>query len=59
MGVNEVAQSTGVTEGQLLKGVRYFGGGLRTQTLFMSSTNRMIRFVDTIHRETVELPVRL
>ncbi len=50
--------STGVTDGELLKGVRYFGGGSRTSTLFMSLPRRIIRFVDTIHREQVTTPVR-
>jgi fructose-1,6-bisphosphatase class II len=49
---------TGVTDGELLKGVRYFGGGSRTSTLFMSLSRRLIRFVDTIHREQVSIPVR-
>jgi len=49
--------STGVTDGELLKGVRFFGGGARTSTLFMSLQRRIIRFVDTIHREQVTTPV--
>jgi fructose-1,6-bisphosphatase class II len=49
--------STGVTTGELLKGVRFFGGGCRTSTLFMSLSRRIIRFVDTIHREQVSTPV--
>jgi fructose-1,6-bisphosphatase class II len=48
---------TGVTDGELLRGVRPFGGGARTQTLFMSLTRRSIRFVDTIHRESLATPV--
>ncbi|HSM13754.1 MAG TPA: class II fructose-bisphosphatase [Thermoanaerobaculia bacterium] len=48
---------TGVTDGELLRGVRPFGGGARTQTLFMSLTRRAIRFVDTIHRESLATPV--
>jgi fructose-1,6-bisphosphatase class II len=43
--------ASGVTSGELLRGVRYFGGGSRTSTLFMSLSRRIIRFVDTIHRE--------
>jgi fructose-1,6-bisphosphatase class II len=50
--------STGVTDGELLRGVRFFGGGSRTTTLFMSLSRRIIRFVDTIHREQVTTPVR-
>ncbi len=48
---------TGVTDGDLLNGVRFFGGGYRTQTLFMSLTRQSIRFVDTIHRESLDTPV--
>jgi fructose-1,6-bisphosphatase class II len=50
--------STGVTDGELLKGVRFFGGGSRTSTLFMSLSRKIIRFVDTIHRDLVTTPVR-
>jgi len=50
--------ATGVTDGELLKGVRFFGGGFRTSTLFMSCPRQLIRFVDTIHREDGAGPVR-
>jgi fructose-1,6-bisphosphatase II / sedoheptulose-1,7-bisphosphatase len=50
--------STGVTDGELLRGVRFFGGGSRTSTLFMSLSRRLIRFVDTIHRDQLNIPVR-
>ena len=50
--------ATGVTDGELLRGVRFFGGGSRTTTLFMSLSRKIIRFVDTIHREQVTTPVR-
>jgi len=49
--------STGVTDGQLLRGVRLFGGGVRTSTLFMSLSRGIIRFVDTIQRDDVDTPV--
>ena len=49
---------SGVTDGELLRGVRFFGGGSRTSTLFMSLSRKIIRFVDTIHREQVTTPVR-
>jgi fructose-1,6-bisphosphatase II len=48
---------TGVTDGELLKGVRFFGGGVRTSTLFMSLSRAMLRFVDTIHRNQPSVPV--
>jgi fructose-1,6-bisphosphatase II len=51
--------ATGVTDGELLKGVRFFGGGgRRTSTLFMSCSRKVIRFVDTIFREDESMPVR-
>ncbi|MGE0641449.1 MAG: class II fructose-bisphosphatase [Thermoanaerobaculia bacterium] len=48
---------SGVTNGELLRGVRFFGGGSRTMTLFMSLSRRIIRFVDTIHREDLAMPI--
>ena len=48
---------TGVTDGELLRGVRFFGGGSRTSTLVMSLETRTIRFVESIHREDVSHPV--
>jgi fructose-1,6-bisphosphatase class II len=50
---------TGVTDGELLQGVRFFGGGVRTSTLFMSLSRAMLRFVDTIHRTQPSVPVHL
>jgi fructose-1,6-bisphosphatase class II len=43
--------ATGVTDGDLLRGVRFFGGGIRTSSLFMSAKTNTVRFVDTIYRE--------
>ncbi|HVM98325.1 MAG TPA: fructose-bisphosphatase class II, partial [Candidatus Acidoferrales bacterium] len=40
--------ATGVTDGNLLKGVRLFGHGLRTNSLVMALSERSIRFVDTV-----------
>jgi fructose-1,6-bisphosphatase II len=48
---------TGVTDGGLLRGVGFFGGGYRTHTVFMSLSRQIIRFVDTIHREDLSTPV--
>ena len=53
-----VFASSGVTDGQLLRGVRFFGGGCRTSTLFMSLSEGVIRFVDTIRRDDVATQVR-
>ncbi len=41
---------TGVTGGDLLRGVRFEGDGYRTSTLVMSLADGVIRFVETIRR---------
>lgn len=41
--------ATGVTDGDILKGVRFFGGGARTHTMVMSSQTEKVRFIDTTH----------
>nr|WP_322743640.1 class II fructose-bisphosphatase [Romeria gracilis] len=39
----------GITPGTLMEGVRFFGGGYRTQSLVISSQSRTARFIDTVH----------
>ncbi|MEA3464780.1 MAG: class II fructose-bisphosphatase [Thermodesulfobacteriota bacterium] len=41
--------ATGVTSGDLLKGVRYFAGGAETHTIVMRSKSRTIRLLETLH----------
>jgi len=41
--------ATGVTNGDLIRGVRYFSGGARTHTVVMRSASRTIRFIETLH----------
>lgn len=41
--------ATGVSSGELLKGVRYFSGGAQTQSLAMRSRSGTIRWIDSIH----------
>jgi fructose-1,6-bisphosphatase/sedoheptulose 1,7-bisphosphatase-like protein len=48
-GRNVIFSATGVTDGSLLRGVRFFGDGVRTQTLVMTTVPHQVRFVDTIH----------
>ncbi|MBA2503831.1 MAG: class II fructose-bisphosphatase [Pyrinomonadaceae bacterium] len=43
--------ATGVTDGSLLRGVRFFGAGKRTHSLVMTTEARLIRFIDTVHVE--------
>jgi fructose-1,6-bisphosphatase class II len=40
--------ATGVTDGTLLKGVRFFGDGIRTSSLIMQTNPHRIRFIDGI-----------
>ena len=48
-GENLVFSATGVTAGDLLQGVRFFGGGARTHSLVMAYRTKQVRFVDTVH----------
>ncbi|HEX2883844.1 MAG TPA: class II fructose-bisphosphatase [Candidatus Limnocylindria bacterium] len=41
--------ATGVTDGELLRGVRFFGGGARTHSVMMSYRQGLVRFIDTVH----------
>ncbi len=41
--------ATGITDSDLLRGVRFFGGGARTHSLVMTRRTGEIRFVDGIH----------
>ena len=47
-GENLVFAATGVTDGDLLHGVRFFGGGARTHSLVMAYQTKQVRFVDTV-----------
>ena len=48
-GQNLVFAASGVTQGDLLDGVRFFGGGARTHSLVMAYQTAQVRFVDTVH----------
>ena len=56
-----VVAATGVTDGDLMRGVTFFGNGCRTHSLLMGLEEpRRIRFVDTVHVDDTEnLEVRL
>ncbi|HET9497581.1 MAG TPA: class II fructose-bisphosphatase [Candidatus Limnocylindria bacterium] len=58
-GENVVFCATGVTDGELLRGVRFFGGGARTHSLVMSRAEGKIRFVDTVHMFDMNQPARV
>jgi fructose-1,6-bisphosphatase II len=51
--------STGVTDGSLMKGVRFFGDGIRTESLVMQTQPRQVRFIDSIHvNDTGDVKIR-
>ena len=60
-GKNIVFSATGITDGDLLKGVKFFKNGARTHTISMGYQSQVIRFSDAVHllgdgaRVTVQL----
>jgi fructose-1,6-bisphosphatase II len=52
---NIIFAATGVTDGTLMKGVRFFGEGVRTSSIVMQSNPARIRFIDTIHVEQTRM----
>jgi fructose-1,6-bisphosphatase II len=48
-GKSIIFTATGVTDGALMKGVRFFGHGTRTSSIVMQNDPHQIRFIDTIH----------
>src|SRR6195952_2951652 len=49
-GENVFFSATGVTDGDLLQGVRYFGGGCTTQSIVMRSKSGTVRMIEAYHR---------
>lgn len=45
-----VYAATGITDGDLVQGVRFFGNGARSHTVVMRSVTGTVRFIDAIHR---------
>src|SRR5271163_262091 len=43
--------ATGVTDGALLKGVRFFGEGTRTSSVILTQLTGKVRFIESIHLE--------
>jgi fructose-1,6-bisphosphatase II len=42
---------TGVTDGNILKGVRFFGEGIRTSSMILTLDERQVRFIDSVRLE--------
>src|ERR1041385_1956779 len=51
LGKNIIFAATGVTDGNLLRGVRFFGEGNRTSSLVMTMASSKVRFIETVHLE--------
>jgi fructose-1,6-bisphosphatase II / sedoheptulose-1,7-bisphosphatase len=50
-GKQMIFAATGVTDGALMKGVRFFGEGIRTSSVIMTLNTGRVRFIDSIHLE--------
>ena len=48
-GKHIVFAATGVTDGSLLRGVRFFPRGVRTHSVLLDETRGRVRFIDTQH----------
>jgi len=48
-GSDIIFAASGVTDGNILRGVRFFGHGHRTHSLVITLRDREVRFVDTVH----------
>jgi fructose-1,6-bisphosphatase II len=48
-GKNIVFLASGVTKGDLLDGVRFFGNGVRVSSVSMTYTSRRVRFVESVY----------
>jgi fructose-1,6-bisphosphatase II len=51
-GDNAFFCATGITDGDLLRGVRYRAGGCTTQSIVMRSKSGTVRMIDGFHRLT-------
>jgi fructose-1,6-bisphosphatase/sedoheptulose 1,7-bisphosphatase-like protein len=56
-GQDLVFAAAGVTDGTLLRGVRFFRDGIRAHCLVMTTGPRQVRFLDTIHVEDRPNPI--
>jgi fructose-1,6-bisphosphatase/sedoheptulose 1,7-bisphosphatase-like protein len=48
-GESMIFAAAGVTEGTLMRGVRFFGDGIRTSSVIMQTHPHRVRFIDSIH----------
>jgi fructose-1,6-bisphosphatase II len=48
--------ATGVTDGEVLKGVHFFARGARTHSILLDRMMGKLRFIDTVHFEDIDRP---
>jgi fructose-1,6-bisphosphatase II len=48
-GRNIVFSATGITDGDFLRGVKFFKDGARTHTVSLGYRSRVVRFSDAVH----------
>src|SRR5690349_14037850 len=49
-GENVFFAATGITDGEFLRGVRYYGGGARTHSVVMRLASGTVRYIESSHR---------
>ena len=49
-GENIVFTATGITDGDLVRGVRFFGNNARTHSIVLHSQSGTVRFIESVHR---------
>ena len=49
-GENIVFVATGITDGDLVRGVRFTGNQAKTQSILIHSTTGTVRFIESVHR---------
>ncbi len=57
-GSRVIFAATGVTDGTLMKGVRFFGDGIHTSSVIMQNDPHYIRFIDSIHVSGNDVKIR-
>jgi fructose-1,6-bisphosphatase/sedoheptulose 1,7-bisphosphatase-like protein len=59
-GKSIIFAATGVTDGTLMRGVRFFGDGIRTSSVIMQNDPHRLRIVDSIHvSDAKDVKIRL
>ena len=49
-GLSIVFVATGITDGDLVRGVRFMGNQARTHSILIEGTTGTVRFIESVHR---------